>query len=680
MVNPLAGKPLRYVIGKDDDNGAAQTVTEVGYGAARLPIGYGVKYVNLRDEENSGAFGPYKTEQDDIDRQYNEPAPLASGEGFWANLRQQLDRARTQGFVYVELDNLDTYDVATALKCFDECAKRGLLVLAKNPINVDGDVASLVGHAAVRGVIVEKGAGTAVEMDTLRRTIGQPDLSVWFVTFGDGRPFAQSMADSIRAHSFGNMGVTYDRAADEYGGEIEDMVKPLPSVFEPGTVTAPSPAPAQINGAAIIAKARSFKGKFHDGPDVPMLARAIGQTFPELAKYCTEASNSMPWCGDFVAYVLAGFGIRPPPVKDDVGFFYVDRWLDFGTPVPVGQQQPGDVAIFLGNPHHVTFVAGGGKYVGGNQSDAVTEATFRTPDAIRRPVWSSVIEPPPPPIAVVNTKIIATNFHDDEVAYTDVASGWNDRFGVALPWRFPKGKRPKVKVTNRANGKSVICEIIDIGPAYDNRPGYPYDPYWQTPGKRPRAESDPRTNGAAIDLTLPADAAIGLDGKGLVDWEFVGADQPIPPAPLPVDPTAPPVDATIAQILQRLAALEKRMSDLSAPTLQPVPAPTTAAPIDVAATLARFEATIAGMQKASQSPLWAALKPLLPSTGVWGAVLGFGVLFAAQYFDLAGTAVGVGGAATPAGGLLTGLLSLLGAGGVWGKISQVLGRLAPPKQ
>lgn len=148
-------------------------------------------------------------------------------------------------------------------------------------------------------------------------------------------------------------------------------------------------------GADIIAKARSYIGKLEDGPDVPKMAREIGQAFPEFAIYATEATNAMPWCGDFVAYVLMQFGIKPPPVKDGVGFFYVDRWEDFGTPIPVGQEQPGDIAGFVYPPdlHHVTFVAGRGQYVGGNQHDAVTETHFSaTPSFIRRAPIAGVVD------------------------------------------------------------------------------------------------------------------------------------------------------------------------------------------------------------------------------------------------------------------------------------------------
>ena len=85
--------------------------------------------------------------------------------------------------------------------------------------------------------------------------------------------------------------------------------------------------------------------------------------------------------------------------------------------------------------------------------------------------------------------------------------------GVALPARLPNAK---VRVRN--GDKSVVADVVDIGPWNTN------DPYWEA-HKRPQAESgtDMRgrhTNKAGIDLTPAAARALGIDGKGVVDWEF----------------------------------------------------------------------------------------------------------------------------------------------------------------
>ena len=68
---------------------------------------------------------------------------------------------------------------------------------------------------------------------------------------------------------------------------------------------------------------------------------------------------------------------------------------------------------------------------------------------------------------------------------------------------------------------SVDCAIVDVGPWNID------DPYWEN-DERPQAETgvDRRgrvTNGAGIDLTPAAAKAIGLPGKGKVDWEFITA-------------------------------------------------------------------------------------------------------------------------------------------------------------
>lgn len=304
-----------------------------------------------------------------------------------------------------------------------------------------------------------------------------------------------------------------------------------------------------VTGADILAKARSYKGKFHDGPDVPRMAQEIGRKFPEFAAYGKEANNSTPWCGIFCAYVLSQFGIKPPPVKSGVGYMWVDRWLDFGTSVPVGQEKAGDLALWLNSPHHISFVTGTGRYVGGNQGNAVTEGAYRTPDAIRRPPISGTIEKP---VAGRQYGITATFFGGSSDPNTSAYDGHlitDDELGVALPYRF-KGARPKVRVFK--DGKSVDCDIVDVGPWNIN------DPYWET-GSRPQAESGTDTTGrttnkAGIDLTPTAADEIGLDGKGLVDWEFVGSEQQPAeePASKSIDEALARIDAAVADI-RRLA-------------------------------------------------------------------------------------------------------------------------------
>ena len=92
----------------------------------------------------------------------------------------------------------------------------------------------------------------------------------------------------------------------------------------------------------------------------------------------------------------------------------------------------------------------------------------------------------------------------------------DSELGVALPAHIA-GTLPTVRVIN--GDKAVICKVVDIGPWNTD------DPYWVT-GARPQSESGTdrrgrRTNHAGIDLTPAAANALGVDGKGTVDWEFV---------------------------------------------------------------------------------------------------------------------------------------------------------------
>lgn len=144
-----------------------------------------------------------------------------------------------------------------------------------------------------------------------------------------------------------------------------------------------------------LTAARNSIGQYEDGPDVPKLASEVAKAFPDvsgLSSYCALARNETAWCGIFCAAILSRFGIQPPFDRSNElrSFMWVDSWLTFGEKVAVGQQQPGDLALWLSSPHHISFVAGGGKYIGGNQGNAVTEGSYRTPDAIRRPVAVSV--------------------------------------------------------------------------------------------------------------------------------------------------------------------------------------------------------------------------------------------------------------------------------------------------
>ncbi|WP_407146223.1 TIGR02594 family protein [Bradyrhizobium sp. ORS 86] len=131
--------------------------------------------------------------------------------------------------------------------------------------------------------------------------------------------------------------------------------------------------------------------------------------------------------------------------------------------------------------------------------------------------------------AAVNAKqtgITATVFGGQQSAYGGAID--DNTPGVALPYRF-SGARPRVRVTNAATKAFIDCDIVDVGP-WNTK-----DPYWQT-GSRPQAESGidltgRKTNKAGIDLTIAAANAIQIDGKGLVDWEFLQSPAQASPSP-----------------------------------------------------------------------------------------------------------------------------------------------------
>lgn len=220
MNNPLAGMRLRYLIGADDPgDGVDGEAIEVGYDVDRKPPhGVAVKYVNLFDERNTGEYGPYLHDSDTAE-EYGEGQIDPSGPGWERNLLDQFARAASAGFLYVELDNPDAYSVDDVVSAVDMAARCGLLVLAKNPLLMEGDPKPYVAHPAVVGVIVERGGGSPADMHKLRVAANKPELPIWFVAFGHGRRWAENIA--MNARGYRGMFVTYS-SRDEYGSS-EDV-------------------------------------------------------------------------------------------------------------------------------------------------------------------------------------------------------------------------------------------------------------------------------------------------------------------------------------------------------------------------------------------------------------------------------------------------------------------------
>jgi hypothetical protein len=217
--NPLAGKPLRYLIGSDGTGrGVDDEVVEVSYSASKpAKSGVSIAYCNLFDERNTGRYGPY-LHTSGTAKQYNEGQIDPHGPGWERNLREQFERRKKQGFEYIELDNADAYTSKDVIGAIELAATYGLKVIAKNPMLLDSGATSYVAHPNVHGIIVERGAGGADEHDALRRKAGKPNLPTWFVSFGGGRSWANGVAGA--AKQYRNMGVTYS-SAGEYGNSID---------------------------------------------------------------------------------------------------------------------------------------------------------------------------------------------------------------------------------------------------------------------------------------------------------------------------------------------------------------------------------------------------------------------------------------------------------------------------
>lgn len=274
----------------------------------------------------------------------------------------------------------------------------------------------------------------------------------------------------------------------------------------------------------------------NDNPIILAWADEIAERFPEMKLYCAQYNHdSIPWCGLCMGLVFAHNNIRPifGPTDTDK-FLWARAWAQFGTERE-GEPQLGDVLVL---PGHVTMfdgIAEDGRYMcrGGNQSDSVNVTRYHKDSfiAIRVPpvatATSKPVASPVKPIAPVTadkarfTSIVATVFGGAEdpnnSAYDDHSIN-DDEMGVALPARFT-GLRPKVRVFNGT--RVVDCDIVDVGPWNIN------DKYWET-NSRPQAESGTdksgrTTNRAGIDLTPAAAIALGISGKGIVDWMFIPA-------------------------------------------------------------------------------------------------------------------------------------------------------------
>jgi hypothetical protein len=137
------------------------------------------------------------------------------------------------------------------------------------------------------------------------------------------------------------------------------------------------------------------------------------------------------------------------------------------------------------------------------------------------PSTSATVDKAAVPISVVPSFPITVKATREGLVGCCTASGWivdTKRLFVALPSR--KALHRKVKVTNIKNGKSVIAEVLDVGPWNVS------DDNYVLRGKRPLSESGVSlsgkgTNGAGIDLGEAVWKALGMVDNTSVSWVFV---------------------------------------------------------------------------------------------------------------------------------------------------------------
>lgn len=318
------------------------------------------------------------------------------------------------------------------------------------------------------------------------------------------------------------------------------------------------PAPPVVPSGPFASAPSWFQGAV---PEIGFHETGVNQGTQRYIDKAHCGALGDPWCAIFVNAMLEQAGIPGTRSPSSQSFRTNPNFVQLAGPAigAIGVCWRGSPTSGLG---HAFFYWGEDAIkvwaLGGNENDMVqvealpkSSATFGLigywwPKSVPLPSIGAVLMPTGSPVSIqtpptgtgpaatpsepagLQTNITATMFNGQQSAYggpiIDAAPG------VALPFRF-NGVRPRVRVTGKRNGVSIDCDIVDVGPWNIN------DPYWET-GARPQAESgidlgqvsQPRkTNKAGIDLTLAAAQACQIDGKGLVDWQFI--QSPLAPTP-----------------------------------------------------------------------------------------------------------------------------------------------------
>jgi hypothetical protein len=250
------------------------------------------------------------------------------------------------------------------------------------------------------------------------------------------------------------------------------------------------------------------------------------------------------------------------------------------------------------------------------------------------------------------TNIKTTVFQDASDAYAPF--NVMPDLGYALPGRI-EGELP-LKITNRANGLSVIVNKADIGPWYDGRDGWPEDRWWER-NARPRAEVDSRTNGAGIDITVAAARAIGIEvvmrgnvvaaGEAQLDIEIIGS--------------GPTREKPMATDIDQINAAIKRINDAVLGLAQQITAITNIVSQVVAQAGKEPQAPIIIQPKPAAVP--PEQVPMLEKPGVATSIAGFGASLLAMIAGKVGTPLGLGEFPSDIG---TGLLTAFGSSAAFG--------------
>jgi uncharacterized protein (TIGR02594 family) len=319
-------------------------------------------------------------------------------------------------------------------------------------------------------------------------------------------------------------------------------IAPVPVIVPPPAVIPPPVAPPKPTGPFAGAPdwflAALHEIGFHETGANQGIGRYIAMA------HC--GADGDPWCAIFANAMLESAGVTGTRSASSQSFRNHPGFVQLSGPAL------GALAVYWRGAQdsglgHVGFYRGEDASsvwtLGGNENDMVqiealpkSSSSFGLigywwPKAVPLPVTGAVLMPSGSPVQVQSPPsdigaapatptgrqvgITATMFAGQKSAYGPPID--DTKLGVALPFHFT-GERPKVRVINKA-GQFVDCDIVDVGPWNID------DPYWQT-GARPEAETGTdatgrKTNKAGIDLTLAAAKALQIDGKGIVDWQFI---------------------------------------------------------------------------------------------------------------------------------------------------------------